>query len=132
MRRRAGDAEGLADRPVATISEDPDALETFYREHVGAVAAFVARRVSQPDVVADIVSNTFLAAIRGAHTFDSSRSPTTPRYWLLGIARREVANQLTADGRARTLAVRVSGRRRPSEDELEHIEELIDAQRLAP
>ena len=108
------------------------ALEAFYRRHVSAVAAFVARRVGDADSVADVVSNTFLSAIRGAPGFDRRRSPDTARFWLLGIARREVANLHGSAGRQKALVRRAQGRPQLSEDETARIDELIDAQRLAP
>jgi RNA polymerase sigma-70 factor (ECF subfamily) len=117
---------------LVRLRTDPDALEVFYRSHVSDVARFVARRVSSADAVADVVSNTFLAAIKGADGFDPERSPTTARYWLLGIARREVANHYGSSGRDDRLAEREGGRRRLSDDETVRIDELIDAQRLAP
>ena len=53
---------------VRRLRTHPQAIETFYRRHVAAVAAFVARRVTDADSVADVVSNTFLAAIQGSTT----------------------------------------------------------------
>jgi RNA polymerase sigma-70 factor (ECF subfamily) len=122
-----GDAELLA-----RLRTDPQALEAFYRGHVAEVAAFVARRVSSADAVADVVSNTFLAAIHGADTFDPVRSPAGARFWLLGIARREVANYFGSSGRQDALAEREGAHRHLAEDEMARIDELIDAQRLAP
>jgi RNA polymerase sigma-70 factor (ECF subfamily) len=127
------DADGRTDAElVARLRTDPDALEAFYRAHVSAVAAFVARRVSSADEVADVVSNTFLAAIHGADGYDPARSPVTARYWLLGIARRQVADHYGSSGRDGALAEREASRRRLSDDETARIDELIDAQRLAP
>jgi RNA polymerase sigma-70 factor (ECF subfamily) len=117
---------------VGRLRTDPDALEAFYRTHVSDVAAFVARRVTSADVVADVVSNTFLAAIQGADSFDPARSPATARYWLLGIARRQVADHYGSSGRDGALAEREASRRRLSDDETARVDELIDAQRLAP
>src|SRR4051812_29844733 len=91
---------------VRRLHIDPDALEAFYRRHVGAVAAFVARRVGDAHSVADVVSNTFLAAINGSASYDRSRNPDTARFWLFGIARREVANHLSAADRQDVLARR--------------------------
>ena len=122
-----GDADLLA-----RMGTDPDALETFYKRHVAAVAAFVARRLYDADAVADVVSNTFLAVIRGSNSFDPGRSPDTARFWVLGIARREVADHQSADGRQRSLARRDRQGPALTEDETARIDELIDAQRLAP
>jgi RNA polymerase sigma-70 factor (ECF subfamily) len=117
---------------LARLASDRDALELFYRRHVAAVAAFVARRVPDADAVADVVSDTFLAALRGAAGFDARRSPDTARFWLLGIARREVADHHRANGRQEALSRRDRHRPALSEDETARIDELIDAQRVAP
>jgi RNA polymerase sigma factor (sigma-70 family) len=116
---------------VAELRTDPASLEAFYRLHVGDVAAFVARRVGDAHAVADIVSNTFLAAINGAHTFDRDRSPVTARFWLLAIARNEVARYQGQAGR-QVVWLREGSADQLSEDETARIDELIDAERLAP
>ena len=126
---RGGEEDGEL---LGRLGSDPAALELFYRRHVAGVAAFVARRVRDADAVADIVSNTFLAAIRGAGGFDPGRSPDSARFWLLGIARREIADHHGSAGRQHALARRERGRRQLSDDETARIDELIDAQRLAP
>lgn len=117
---------------VPRLPTDPDALETFYCRHVADVAAFVARRVTDADTVADVVSSTFISAIKGAPGFDASRSPGTARFWLFAIARREIADHFEARGRQDALARREGARRRLGDDETARIDELIDAQRLAP
>jgi RNA polymerase sigma-70 factor (ECF subfamily) len=122
-----GDADLLA-----RLGTDPEAVELLYRRHVAAVAAFVARRLPDADAVADVVSSTFLAAIRGADGFDRRRSPDGARFWLLGIARHEIADHQGRAGRQEALARRDRGGAALSEDETARIDELIDAQRLAP
>lgn len=130
---RGGDQPEVRDAElVAVLGTDRRALEVFYRIHVGSVAAFVARRVYDAHAVADIVSNTFLAAINGAGSFDRDRSPDTARFWLLAIARHEVARYHGKAGRQQVLWMREASTRRLSEDETTRIDELIDLQRLAP
>jgi DNA-directed RNA polymerase specialized sigma24 family protein len=48
------------------IATDPDAFERFYREHVEAVQRFVARRVDDPYLAADLTTDVFVAAIESA------------------------------------------------------------------
>jgi hypothetical protein len=48
------------------IATDPDAFERFYREHVEAVQRFVARRVDDPYLAADLTADVFVAAIESA------------------------------------------------------------------
>ena len=53
--------------PLGRIADDPDVFEAFYRDHVDAVQRFVARRLDDPHMVADMTGEVFLAAIDGAH-----------------------------------------------------------------
>jgi RNA polymerase sigma-70 factor (ECF subfamily) len=48
------------------IDRDPDAFEAFYRAHIELVRRFVARRVSDPHLAADLTADVFLAAIDAA------------------------------------------------------------------
>lgn len=41
---------------------DPAVLEAVYREHIGAIQRFVARRVEDPHDAADLVADVFVAA----------------------------------------------------------------------
>ncbi|GAB3252398.1 hypothetical protein [Nocardioides dilutus] len=43
--------------PLVRIAGEPDALEAFYRDHIEAVQRFVARRVSDPHVAADLTAD---------------------------------------------------------------------------
>jgi RNA polymerase sigma factor (sigma-70 family) len=76
---------------VEVIASDPDAFEDFYREHVEAVQRFVARRVPDPHLAADLTGDVFLAVIDSAHTYrpESGR----PIAWLFGVARNVVASE---------------------------------------
>ncbi len=129
----ADEPDGVGDAELVTrLRVDPDALELFYRRHVTEVAAFVARRVRDADSVADVVSNTFLAAIKGSAGFDPTRHADTARFWLFGIARRQIADHYGAADRQSELTRRAHSTRHLSDDETARIDELIDAQRLAP
>jgi RNA polymerase sigma-70 factor (ECF subfamily) len=67
-----------------------DAWRTLYDAYAEAVWRCVARRVGPRAAdVADIVQETFLAAARGARTYDPARG--SPWVWLSGIARRQAA-----------------------------------------
>jgi DNA-directed RNA polymerase specialized sigma24 family protein len=74
---------------LAEITSDPDALERFYRQHVEAVQRFVARRVDDPYLAADLTADVFVAAIESAGSYRRSRGE--PVAWLYGIARNVVA-----------------------------------------
>lgn len=117
---------------VVRLGSDRDSLELFYRRHVEAVTAFAARRCPGAGDVADVVSGTFLRAITGADTFDPRRAGNSARGWLVGIALNEIRDQARKNRRHIALVARVGGRRLLDESDVARIEQLIDAQRLAP
>src|SRR3954453_2621814 len=91
------------------IAHDPGAFEAFYREHVEAVQRFVARRVDEPLLVADLTAEVFLAALTAAPAYRPQRG--APGAWLIGIARNLVAAEHRRAGRERRANARVEGRR---------------------
>lgn len=109
------------------IDQSPDAFETFYRAHLEAVHRFVARRVSDPHLAADLTADVFLAAIDAAGTYRSDRGTTAG--WLVGIARNVVADEFRRQTRQQQLHRRISGRRLLDADSLGRVEERIDAER---
>jgi RNA polymerase sigma factor (sigma-70 family) len=113
--------------PLARIAREPDALEAFYRDHVNAVQRFVARRVADPHLAADLTADVFLAAVDSAATYDSSRGPVVA--WLYGVGR----NAIAADARRRARELhamrRIEGRRLLDGSAVARIEERLDAER---
>ena len=65
-------------------------FERLYRANVDAVTAYFARRAAEPQVVADLTADTFVAAITSFGSFDPRKG--TARAWLFGIARRVYAS----------------------------------------
>lgn len=112
---------------VRAISSNPDAFEAFYREHLPAMRRFVARRVSDAHLAADLTSDIFLAAIDSAQSYRAYRG--VPAAWLHGIARRVVATEVRRHVIDRRATRRVAGRRSLDADSLARIEERIDAER---
>lgn len=108
---------------------DPGAFETFYRAYVEAVQNFVARRVSDPYLVADLTAEVFLAAIDAAGTYRRARG--APIAWLFGIARRLVASEYRRGQREDRAVGRLVGRRLVDDDDFARLEQRIDAQRQA-
>ena len=102
-------------------------LEEFYREHLPAVRSFVARRVSEPQLAADLTAEVFLAAIRHAKSCRADRG--RPIAWLYVIARSVVADESRRQKLERNATSRVSGRRPVEADALARIEERLDAER---
>jgi len=111
------------------MANDPDAFERFYRENLEAVRRFVARRVADPHLAADLTAEIFLAAIDSARSYRRERG--VPQAWLIGVARHVVAGEFRRQSRERSLAGRISGRRLLDPDSLGRIEERIDAERQA-
>jgi RNA polymerase sigma-70 factor (ECF subfamily) len=114
---------------VARIGTDPVRLEMFYREHVEKVQSFLARRVSDPYLVADLTADVFLTAIEAADTYRPALG--TPTAWLFGIARRLVAGQYRRGHREEHATSRLLGRRLVDEDDYARLEQRIDSQRQA-
>ncbi len=110
---------------LARISHDPEAFEAFYRENVEAVQRFVARRVTDPHLAADLTADVFVAAIESAANYRRERG--TPIAWLFGVARVVVASERRRAAREGTVHRRIAGRTLVEGDDLVRIEERIDA-----
>src|SRR5262245_37096563 len=104
-------------------------FERFYRQHVDTVQGFLARRVSDPYLVADLTADVFLTAIDAAGGYRAARG--TPIAWLFGIARRLVASEYRRGQREDRAAGRLAGRRLVDEDDYARLEQRIDSQRQA-
>jgi len=111
---------------VRLIARNTARLETFYREHIEAVQSFLARRVSDPHVIADLTANVFLAAISSADRYDPARG--APRAWLFGIARTVVAAEARQHARELGARRRMSGRDLLDEDDINRLLDRIHAE----
>jgi RNA polymerase sigma factor (sigma-70 family) len=111
------------------IAHDPAALERFYRANVEAVQRFVARRVADPYLAADLTAEVFLAAIDAAPGYRPERG--APAAWLFGVARNVVANEHRRAARERRANARIEGRRLLAPDDVESLQERIDAEARA-
>ncbi|MCF6470797.1 RNA polymerase sigma factor [Nonomuraea sp. MG754425] len=109
------------------LNEDPSAFEGFYRRHVDGVLRFVARRVSDPHLAADLTADIFLAVLDSADTYVAGRGSETA--WLYGIARNVVSAQYRRAARETRATGRLAGRRLMDDDDLARMEERIDAER---
>jgi RNA polymerase sigma factor (sigma-70 family) len=112
--------------PLSRIASDPDAFEVFYRKHVGLVTRFVARRVADPQEVADLTSEVFLAVISSAHSYRPHQGQQLA--WLYGIARNVIAGQRRRAAHQMRAAGRMAGRRLLDDDDIARLEERIDAE----
>jgi RNA polymerase sigma factor (sigma-70 family) len=101
-------------------------FETVYRDNVGAIAGFFARRCRDPQQVADLTSQTFVEAIKSAGTFKGRGTPTA---WLIAIARRVYANHLAEQAAGADLIDQLGGRLVLGHDEIDDLVARLDAQR---
>jgi RNA polymerase sigma factor (sigma-70 family) len=107
------------------------AFAAFYRRHRSLVLAFLGQRVGSPEVAADLLGETFAAAL--VATLDAQRElPDEPVAWLMTIARNKLRDSI------RRGQVELQARRRLAiaslaidDEELQRIEELIDTTDVA-
>jgi RNA polymerase sigma-70 factor, ECF subfamily len=102
------------DSPASAASHSDTARrERFaqaFEEHFRAVSAYALRRTT-PAEAEDAVAETFLVAWRRLDELPDDAKP-----WLLGVARRVLANQRRAAGRRHALVERVAGTPAGEED----------------
>lgn len=75
----------------ASARGDAEAFGRFYRRHERRVLAYAVGRCTNAGDVADLVAETFLAALGSASRFRDDGGDAIP--WLYGIARRVSARQ---------------------------------------
>jgi RNA polymerase sigma factor (sigma-70 family) len=83
---RRSDRELLA----RAVDVEPEAFTVFYARHVDVVLAYLRRRTTAPEVAADLMAETFAAALLALHTGARPPEIDVPAAWLLGIARNKL------------------------------------------
>jgi RNA polymerase sigma-70 factor (ECF subfamily) len=114
-------------RPAGDSTGRTAQFEMIYREHVGAVTSYFARRTGDPQVAADLTADTFVAAITSFASFDLKKG--SPRAWLFGIARHVFARHCERSARGRHAVARLGGYRVLEIDEAAELVERIGAER---
>jgi RNA polymerase sigma-70 factor (ECF subfamily) len=104
-------------------------FERLYRANVDAVTAYFARRTVDPQVVADLTADTFVAVITGFASFDPRKG--TARAWLFGIAGHVYAAHCAAYSQQQHGLERLGSRRELDQDQVDELLERIDAERAA-
>jgi RNA polymerase sigma factor (sigma-70 family) len=102
-------------------------FEQVYRGNVDVVMAYFARRCAEPQIVADLTSETFVRAAGAFGTFDSGRG--SARAWLFGIATHVFAGHCAQAASGRDAVARLAQRRPLDVDEIEELAGRIDAER---
>jgi RNA polymerase sigma-70 factor (ECF subfamily) len=85
-RDRRSDKELLA----LAVSREPEAFTVFYERHVNVVLAYLRRRTPTPEAAADLMAETFAAALLALHNSVGAEGIEVPVAWLLGIARNKL------------------------------------------
>jgi RNA polymerase sigma-70 factor (ECF subfamily) len=102
-------------------------FEQMYIGNVEVVMSYFARRCAEPQVVADLTSDTFVRAAGAFGTFDPGRGSS--RAWLFGIARHVYARHCEQAASGRDAVARFAGRRELDADEIDELTARIDAER---
>ena len=85
------DFKAWSDSELLHDSTDPaESFAVFYRRNVAAVIRFAASRGLDADTAADVVGDTFMAALKSRQRYRAERE--TARLWLLAIAARRTAD----------------------------------------
>jgi RNA polymerase sigma-70 factor (ECF subfamily) len=90
-------AEDPSSASVGGLSPRLAEFERLYRAEFGTVAAYFARRVADPQLVADLTADTFVAAIRSFDEYETGKRSS--RAWAIAVARRVHGRYLESDPR---------------------------------
>jgi RNA polymerase sigma factor (sigma-70 family) len=117
-------AEIAADRAARPGASE---FEAVYRANLAVVTAFFARRCFDPQTVADLTAETFVAAISSFATFDVRKG--SARAWLFGVTRRVYADHCAAAAAGQVVTRRLAAQLTLDDDEIEQLAARIDDQR---
>lgn len=117
------------DALLALTPRRPQAFAVFYRRHERMLLGFFMRRTGEPELAADLLAETFAAALTSVRRFDPSRAPALA--WTFGIANNQL-RRARRKGRVEDRARRRLGM--PpivlEEEALERIERLSGDERV--
>jgi RNA polymerase sigma-70 factor (ECF subfamily) len=107
-----------------------EGFEALYRASFDDVTRFVARRVSAPADVADVVAASFAIAFDSWDRYDPAEAPAVA--WLYGITRNVLARRARDKDYEQRLLSRIAPSSLLTSEDIEELEDLLDAVRLAP
>jgi len=102
-------------------------FEQLYLNNFDVVMAYFARRCVEPQVVADLTSETFVRAVGGFGSFDPGRG--SARAWLFGIAARVYAQHCERSANDRDAVARLARHSTLDVDDIDELTGRIDAER---
>ena len=104
-------------------ARDARSFEEFYLRHVATLLGYFARRTGDPEMAADLTSETFAAALAGRRRFRAESGAAVA--WLFGIATRKLADAQRRGYAERRMCKRLGMERiELSDADIAHIEEL--------
>jgi RNA polymerase sigma factor (sigma-70 family) len=123
---------GCSPAATGTMLGDPGGsalaeFEQLYVSNFDVVMAYFARRCAEPQVVADLTSETFVRAAGGFGSFDPGKG--SARAWAFGIAARVYAQHCERSANDRDAVARLARHRTLDVDEIDELTGRIDAER---
>jgi RNA polymerase sigma factor (sigma-70 family) len=104
-------------------ARDAASFEAFYLRHATTLLGFFQRRTRDPEMAADLTSETFAAALAGRRRY--RREAGAASAWLFGIATRKLADAQRRGCAERRMCRRLGMERLVlTELDVEHIESL--------
>jgi RNA polymerase sigma factor (sigma-70 family) len=109
---------------LAQARDDIEVFSAFYDEHYDRLLAFLVRRVFDPEVAIDLVSETFAKALERRRQF-RGEATEQEQAWLFAIARTELSHYWRSGQTERTAMARYAIMTPTlSPEETDRIEEL--------
>jgi RNA polymerase sigma factor (sigma-70 family) len=107
-------------------ADTDDAFRQLFERNEHAVSQYVLRRVGPRDDAGDVVAETFVVAWRKRGDVPA---PPEDRFWLLGVARRQLSTQVRRETRVVRLHNRLRSERTeaPASEDTPPEVELVDA-----
>jgi len=96
-------------------AHDAEAFTTLYQRYAPRLAGFLSQRLTQPDLVDDVLHETLMAVWQGAARFRGQAQLST---WIFCIAQRKAHQACVAYQRASALPVSLAGTEPEDSEEL--------------
>jgi RNA polymerase sigma-70 factor, ECF subfamily len=130
METACGAACATAPRPQARMNLDREELTRLYRRHARSLLVFFQRRLDDPELAIDLMSDTFTIALERRRQFRGSTEEQLSG-WLWSIGQSVLREHERRDETIRRGASRLGRERRALTDrEIERIEELASSEQL--